>query len=205
MRIRPTFVFLALVVPASAALVVLATASVGRIAGVDRSATSVEMAKSFGGWFPTGQGEDFAGDRHQVLAPAGIARVRDQPSADRDPQSVWLGEPDVAHRQGGHVGAAEPCRPLAEHDRPEGIRKGDRPEEVGVERLLRGPKARLERRRSSDDQLSFAPAEVLLDREVGDPPEVVAVKVRDRDRVDRLTVDVLLDRRQGGAAAVEQK
>src|SRR5207249_10686826 len=77
--------------------------------------------------------------------------------------------------------------------------------EVGVERLLRGPKARLERRRSSDDQLPFAPAEMLLDREVGDPPEVVAMKVRDRDRVDRLTVDVLLDRRQGGAAAVEQK
>jgi putative cell wall-binding protein len=40
----------------------LSGAVAGRIAGGDRYGTSVEMAKAFGGWWPTGNGADFEGD-----------------------------------------------------------------------------------------------------------------------------------------------
>jgi hypothetical protein len=46
---------------------------------------------------------------------------------------------------------------------------------------------------------------VLLDHEERDTAEVIAVKVRDRDRVDARGIEVLLDRGQRGAAAVEQE
>src|SRR5207302_46701 len=50
-----------------------------------------------------------------------------------------------------------------------------------------------------------SPGEVVRDDEVRDTAEVVAVEVRHRDRVDRRGVEVLLDRREGGPAAVEQQ
>jgi putative cell wall-binding protein len=49
----------------------LATATVGRIAGADRTQTSIEMAKAFGGWRPTGDGADFAGDVACIASSAG--------------------------------------------------------------------------------------------------------------------------------------
>lgn len=48
----------------------LAGAIVGRIAGADRTSTSIEMAKAFGGWRPTGKGTDFADDV-VCFAPSG--------------------------------------------------------------------------------------------------------------------------------------
>ena len=50
----------------------LAGAVAGRIAGADRTGTSIEMAKAFGGWYPTGNGADFAGDVACFAASSGI-------------------------------------------------------------------------------------------------------------------------------------
>ena len=46
----------------------LASATVGRISGDDRYATSVSMAEKLGGWWATGDGTDFAND---ILCVAG--------------------------------------------------------------------------------------------------------------------------------------
>lgn len=48
-------------------------ASVIRIAGSDRYATSVEMAQKLGGWWPTGKGADFAGSMVCIAASSGGA------------------------------------------------------------------------------------------------------------------------------------
>ena len=49
----------------------LAGAVAGRIAGADRSQTSIAMAKAFGGWYPTGDGADFADDIACFAASSG--------------------------------------------------------------------------------------------------------------------------------------
>jgi putative cell wall-binding protein len=46
-------------------------ADVIRIAGNDRYETSVKMAQSFGGWYATGRGDDFAGSRVCIAASTG--------------------------------------------------------------------------------------------------------------------------------------
>jgi len=43
-------------------------ANVVRVAGTDRYATSVEMARTFGGWFATGRGTEFAGSMVCIAA-----------------------------------------------------------------------------------------------------------------------------------------
>ncbi|MCU1379647.1 MAG: hypothetical protein JWN29_2630, partial [Acidimicrobiales bacterium] len=48
-------------------------AAVGRVAANDRYATSVAMAERFGGWWPTGNGADFAGDITCLAASGGDA------------------------------------------------------------------------------------------------------------------------------------
>lgn len=42
-----------------------------RVAGVDRYETSVEMARRFGGWWPTGRGTEFAGSMVCIAASSG--------------------------------------------------------------------------------------------------------------------------------------
>lgn len=49
----------------------LASASARRVAGTDRYDTSVQMAKAFGGWHPTGDGADFAGSMVCLAASGG--------------------------------------------------------------------------------------------------------------------------------------
>src|SRR6185503_16437996 len=51
----------------------------------------------------------------------------------------------------------------------------------------------------------LAAHEVLLDDEERNAAEVIAVEVGDRDRLDRLWVDVLLDPGQSGAAAIQEE
>jgi putative cell wall-binding protein len=50
---------------------VLAGATVGRIAGANRTETSIKMAQAFGGWHPTGVGADFADDIACFAASSG--------------------------------------------------------------------------------------------------------------------------------------
>jgi putative cell wall-binding protein len=50
----------------------LAGAVAGRFAGANRYETSVAMARSFGGWFPTGDGSDFDSDRVCIAAGASV-------------------------------------------------------------------------------------------------------------------------------------
>jgi hypothetical protein len=48
-------------------------ADVIRIAGNDRYETSVKMAQSFGGWYSTGRGDEFAGSRACIAASTGTS------------------------------------------------------------------------------------------------------------------------------------
>ena len=64
--------------------------------------------------------------------------------------------------------------------------------------------ARAERWRPAECEPAGPRRVLLLQDEVGQAPEVIAVQVRDRDRVDRLGVAGGGDRGQGAAAAVEQ-
>ena len=78
-------------------------------------------------------------------------------------------------------------------------------EEVRIERRFRGTQALRQPARSGDHERRGATGEVLLDDEIWDASEVVTVEMADGDRVDGLRIDLLLDRRQRGAAAVEQQ
>jgi hypothetical protein len=42
-----------------------------RVAGLDRYSTSVEMAQQFGGWWPTGRGDEYAGSMVCIAASSG--------------------------------------------------------------------------------------------------------------------------------------
>src|SRR5437867_2341208 len=144
-------------------------------------------------------------DRGELLRPTRITGIGDQLSRYFDAEAMGLGEADVPHGQRGHPRSAERGRLGAEHDGIEREADCCRPEKVGVERLLLRAKALLERGRSADDERLLTPGEVLLDHEERNTAEVVAVEMRDRDRVDRFWVDLLLDRRKRGAAAIEEK
>src|SRR5882762_7915 len=145
------------------------------------------------------------GDRDKVFSEARVPGVRDQLSRDLDAEPVRLGQVNVAHRQRGHARPAEFGRVRAEHDGAEWKAERGRPEKVGKERLLFGAKPQLERGRPADNEWLLAPREVLLDHKERDPAEVVAVKVSDRNGIDRRGVDVLLDRGQRRPAAIEEK
>jgi len=77
-----------------------------RISGDDRYATSVAMAKYFGGWWPTGDGADFAGSTVCVAASSGGVSGRGWPDALS--AGPWCG------RAGGAAAnAGTPIRALA--------------------------------------------------------------------------------------------
>lgn len=66
-----------------------------RVAGADRYETSVEMARRFGGWWPTGRGAEFAGSMVCVAASSG-----DGPTARGWPDALaagpWCGAANLA-------------------------------------------------------------------------------------------------------------
>jgi putative tricarboxylic transport membrane protein len=134
------------------------------------------------------------GDGDEVLGEAGVAGVCDELSRDLNPQAVGLRKPNVTHGQRGHARAAELRRLGAEHDRAQWKSECGRPEEVWKERLLLRAEALVQRWWPSDNEGLLATGEMLLEYEESDAAEVVAVKMRDRDGVDRRRVDVLLDR-----------
>ncbi len=68
----------------------LARADTIRVSGPDRYATSVEMAKQFGGWWPTGNGADFAGSMLCVAGSAGTGRSA-RGSAEMLSAGPWCG------------------------------------------------------------------------------------------------------------------
>src|SRR6266581_578545 len=144
-------------------------------------------------------------DRGELLRPTRITGIGDELSRYLDAEAMGLGEADVPHGQRGHPRSAELGRLGAEHNGIEREAECCRPEEVGVERLLLRAEALLERGRPADDEWLLASGEVLLDHEERNAAEVIAVEVRDGDRVDRFWVDVLLDTGERGAAAVEQQ
>ncbi len=77
-----------------------------RISGDDRYATSVAMAKYFGGWWPTGDGVDFAGSSVCVAASSGGVTGKGWPDALS--AGPWCG------RAGGAAAnAGTPTRALA--------------------------------------------------------------------------------------------
>jgi len=82
----------------------LATAEPLRVAGTDRFATSVAMAQRFGGWFPTGAGDDFAGAMVCLAGSAG-----EGPSATGWPDALAAGPWCAAAAQ---AGAGPPRRAL---------------------------------------------------------------------------------------------
>lgn len=49
----------------------LSTSTAGRVAGADRYETSLSMAHAFGGWWPTGDGADFAYDNLCIASSSG--------------------------------------------------------------------------------------------------------------------------------------
>jgi hypothetical protein len=82
----------------AATLAGVPAANVVRIAGADRYASSVEMAKSLGGWFPTG-GTDFRKDM-ACLAASGGEGDNGQGWPDALAASAWCGTANFAQADG---------------------------------------------------------------------------------------------------------
>ena len=103
-------------VPVAALAAQIAGAEQLRVSGTDRYATSVAMARSFGGWWPTQQGEHFARSSVCLVASSGRgADARGWPDALG--ASAWCGAasapspnrmPHVLNRFVGPVIAREP-------------------------------------------------------------------------------------------------
>src|SRR5205085_2467894 len=85
------------------------------------------------------------------------------------------------------------------------LRRGGLREEVGVGRVPDSAQPRRELARAGDRERRRATRVVLLDDQERDAAEVVAVKMRDRDRIDAVGGLRAHDRRQRRAAAVEQE
>jgi hypothetical protein len=83
----------------------LASATPHRIAGADRYATSARMAQAFGGWYPTGDGTDFAGSMVCLAASAGS-------SSGSSPDALGAG-PWCAAVSGAAGGPGAPARAAA--------------------------------------------------------------------------------------------
>ena len=86
----------------------LATAVVGRFAGADRYETSVVSAQVFGGWYPTGDGADFAGDRLCLAASSGGAAG----SPDALAAGPWCGR--LSHLAGSRRAPSRVLEPVAD-------------------------------------------------------------------------------------------
>lgn len=72
-------------------------AEVVRVAGVDRYATSVEMARRFGGWYPVGRSAEFAGSMVCIAASSGgSATSPGQGWADALSAGPWCGRANGA-------------------------------------------------------------------------------------------------------------
>jgi putative cell wall-binding protein len=72
-------------------------ANVVRVAGSDRYATSVEMARKFGGWYATGRGTEFAGSMVCIAASSGgTANTPGTGWADALSAGPWCGRANGA-------------------------------------------------------------------------------------------------------------
>ena len=81
-------------------------ATAHRIAGADRYATSVEMAKIFGGWWPTGRADEFSSSMVCIAASSGSGR-----KARGWPDALGAG-PWCASASGGASNPGAPQRAL---------------------------------------------------------------------------------------------
>lgn len=80
----------------------VANAEVIRVAGSDRYATSVDMAKRFGGWYPLGRGTEFAGSMVCIAASSGgSATSPGQGWADALAAGPWCGRANGAAANAG--------------------------------------------------------------------------------------------------------
>src|SRR5215210_3345036 len=146
-----------------------------------------------------------SGGLDKIVAPRGVPRVDNGPTAGLDPQGTRR-RPGLLDRVAGHERSVEWRRHAVLEFDEDGLEAAGHRERAGKHRLHQGLDTLLGSDGPRNPKRSLTSSELTVKDENRNAAEVVAVKVRDDDRADRVRLDAAdLQGGQGGRPAVNQE